>query len=719
MKQVVQNMRSGQMDLLNVPAPQVGRGEVLVSTKASVISAGTEKMLIDFAGKSLLGKAQERPDLVEKVLEKAKRDGLTSTAKAVFSKLEQPLPLGYSAAGEIIAVGSGLENEFKVGERVAIAGAGLANHAEVNAVPRNLVAKIPSGVLYKHASFATLTAIAMQGVRNANISLGDRVLVMGLGLVGQLTSQLLKAAGCKVFAVDYDAERVKLAEECGADMVHLLSAGNMDGLVNDFTEGKGFDAVILCAATDSNSPVEQAAAYARDKATIVMTGKAGTTIPYSNYMKKELNFVVSRSYGPGRYDPNFENKGQDYPIGYVRWTERANLEEALHLMSTGQLNIDPLISHQFDIQDANNAYETVLGDIPTLGVVLEYSRVNEDRLEARENLRPVEIVTGKVGVSFLGAGGFSQGVLMPLLHRHEDVELTGVLSKNGLTARTAGKRFNFRYTARDTAEIYEDTQSHAVVVATRHNTHAELVCEALEKGKHVFVEKPLAMTFDELEAVETMYNQSGRILMVGFNRRYSPYTQALLDTFKNIGGPRQVMIRVNAGRLDEANWQSDPSVGGGRLIGEACHFVDLAACLAESRVEEVYAVAGKGQDVYTIHMRHANGGLSTICYTSEGDSSFSKERVEVYAGGAVGVIDNFMGASVTQGGKTRKFKLKGSLLSGAQDKGHANELAYFLAAVKGDIQHPSPEKMFMSTYLTLLAQESIKQGVPLKASASV
>lgn len=716
MKQVVQNMRNGQMNLLDVPAPQVGKGEVLVSTKASVISAGTEKMLIDFAGKSLFGKAQERPDLVEKVMEKAKRDGLAATAKSVFSKLEQPLPLGYSAAGEIIAVGEGLEGEFKVGERVSIAGAGLANHAEINAVPRNLVAKIPSGVLYNHAAFATLTAIAMQGVRNANVSLGDRVLVMGLGLIGQLTVQLLKASGCKVFAADYNEDRVKLADDCGADQVHLLSAGNMDGLVQEFTESKGFDAVILCAATDSNAPVEQAAMYARDKATIVMTGKAGTTLPYSNYMKKELNFVVSRSYGPGRYDPNFEDKGQNYPIGYVRWTERANLEEALQLMSTGQINVDPLISHQFDIQDATNAYETVLGDLPTLGVVLEYNRVLEDRIENRENLRPVEIVTGKVGVAFLGSGAFAQGTLMPLMHKNEDVDLTGVLSKNGLSAKTAGKRFNFRFTARDSAEIYDDAQTNAVVIATRHNTHAALVCEALEKGKHVFVEKPLAMNFDELEAVETMYNQSGRILMAGFNRRYSPYTQALLDTFKSIGGTRQIMIRVNAGRLDEGNWQSDDAIGGGRLIGELCHFVDLAMCLAESRAEEVYAVAGKGQDVYTVNIRHANGSLSTICYTSEGDSSFAKERVEVFAGGAVGVIDNFMSASVTQNGKTRKFRVKGNILTGSQDKGHGNGLAYFLAAVKGDIQHPSPEKMFVSTYLTLLAKESLKQGIPLKTT---
>ena len=716
MKQVVQNMRSGQMDLLDVPAPQVGKGELLVSTKASVISAGTEKMLIDFAAKSLLGKAQERPDLVQKVMEKAKRDGLVSTAKSVFSKLEQPLPLGYSAAGEVIAIGEGLESQYKIGDRVAIAGAGLANHAEINAVPVNLTAKIPSGVLYKHAAFTTLAAIAMQGVRNANISLGDRVLVMGLGLVGQLTSQLLKASGCKVFATDYSADRVKLAEECGVDMVHLMSAGNMNGLVNDFTNGKGFDAVVICAATDSHEPVNQAATFARDKATIVMTGKAGTEIPYSSYMKKELNFVVSRSYGPGRYDANFEQKGQEYPIGYIRWTEKANLEEALHLMSTGQLKIDPLISHQFDIQDANSAYETVLGDIPTLGVVLEYNRAYEDRLEPRQNLRPVEIVTGKVGVSFIGAGGFSQGVLMPLLQKNEDVNLTGVLSKNGLSAQTAGKRFGFRFSARDEAELWEDTQTNAVMITTRHNTHAEYVCQALSQNKHVFVEKPLAMTFDELDAVETMYKQSGRVLMVGFNRRYSPYTQALKDTFKTIGAVRQIIIRVNAGRLEEDNWQSDPAVGGGRLIGECCHFIDLAMTLAESRAEEIYAVAGKGQDVMTITIRHANGGLSTICYTSEGDTSYSKERVEMYAGGAVGIIDNFMGAEVIQNGKSKKFKVKGGFLSGSQDKGHANELAYFLAAVKGDITPPPAEKMFISTRLTLLAKESMLQGIPLKAT---
>lgn len=714
MKQVLQNMKTGQMNLTDVPSPQVGAGEVLVSTKASLISAGTEKMLIDFANKSLLSKAQERPDLVRKVVDKMQRDGLSATLSSVFSKLEEPLPLGYSASGEVIAVGANLKGMFQVGERVAMAGAGFANHAEVNSVPKNLVAKMPENVTYNQASFATLVAIAMQGVRNAKVTLGDKVMVMGLGLVGQLTTQLLKAAGCKVFAVDYDSDRLKIAEGTGTDLVHALSAGNTEALVKNFTNGNGFDSIIICAATDSNDPVEQAIAYARDKATIVMTGKTGTTIPYADFMKKELNFVISRSYGPGRYDKSYEEKGKDYPIGFVRWCERSNLEEALHLMSTGALKIEPLISHNFAIEDAKDAYAMVLGkEIPTLGVVLEYASDLETRTKTRMNLRPTELVTGKVGLSFIGAGSFARGVLLPTLKDSEDIDFTGIVSKGGVSARLAGDKFNFNYAANDENEIINDTATHAVVIATQHNTHATLVSQALHCGKHVFVEKPLGMTFEELDMVEKEYRNSNKVLMVGFNRRYSPYARALNDHFKDIKSPRQVMIRVNAGKLEGDNWQNDPKTGGGRLIGEACHFIDLALYLAGSPAEEVYAVAGSGQDVYNITIRHVNGGTSTLIYTSEGDSSFSKELVEVYAGGSVGVIDNFRKAMVVQNGRKRKIKLKNGLFSASQDKGHTNELVAFIKAIKSG-KAPNVEDMLASSRLTLLAARSMEENKPLK-----
>lgn len=717
MKQILQNMKTGQMSLTEVPSPQVGTGEVLVATKASLISAGTEKMLIDFANKSLFSKAQERPDLVKKVTDKIQRDGLSSTLSSVFSKLEEPLPLGYSASGEVIAVGSNLKGVYQIGDRVSMAGAGYANHAEVNSVPKNLVAKIPENVSYNHASFATLVAIAMQGVRNAKVTLGDKIMVMGLGLVGQLTMQLLKASGAKVFAVDFDAERLKIAEDTGCDLVHALSAGNTESLVKSFTENKGFDAVIICAATDSNDPLEQAISFARDKATIVMTGKAGTTIPYADFMKKELNFVISRSYGPGRYDGEYEQGGKNYPIGFVRWCERSNLEEALHLMSTGALKIEPLISHNFAIEDAKDAYAMVLGkDISNMGVVLEYTSSYENRIKSRMNLRPTELVTGKVGLSFIGAGSFARGVLLPTLKSSEDISFTGIISKGGVSARLAGDKFGFNYVANNENEIINDAATQAVVVATRHNTHANLVSQALRSGKHVFVEKPLGMTYEELDQVEQEYRNSNKILMVGFNRRYSPYAQALNDHFKNIKTARQVMIRVNAGKLESDNWQNDPKTGGGRLIGEACHFIDLALYLAGSPVTEVYAVAGAGQDVYNITIRHENGGTSTIVYTSEGDSSFSKELVEVYAGGSVGVIDNFRKAMIVTNGKKRKIRIKSGIFGGSQDKGHTNELIQFIQAVQGN-GTPDVESMFATSRLTLLIARSMEENKPLKVNA--
>lgn len=716
MKQVLQSVKNGQMNLTDVPAPQVGKGEVLVATKASLISAGTEKMLIDFAKKSLLSKAQERPDLVQKVLDKMQRDGLSATLSSVFSKLEEPLPLGYSAAGEILAVGENLKGQFQVGERVAMAGAGFANHAEVNSVPKNLVAKIPENVPDNHASFATLVSIAMQGVRNAKVSLGDRVMVMGLGLVGQITVQLLKAAGCKVFAVDFDAERIKLAEETGADMVHALSVGNTESLVKSFTESNGFDSVIICAATDSNDPIEQAIQFARDKANIVMTGKVGSNIPYADFMKKELNFIISRSYGPGRYDKEYEERGKDYPIGFVRWCERENLKEALHLMSTGALNIEQLISHSFPIEEAKDAYALVLSkDIPSMGVVLEYKSPFEERLKSRMNLRPTEIVTGKVGLSFIGAGSFARGVLLPALKGADEVDLTGIVSKGGVSARLAGDKFSFNYVAGNENEIINDASTHAVAIATQHNTHANLVGQALQAGKHVFVEKPLGMTFEELDMVEREYRNSNKVLMVGFNRRYSPYAMAVNDHFEKILTPRQVMIRVNAGKLESDNWQNDPKTGGGRLVGEACHFIDLALYLAGSVPTEVYATAGEGQDVYNIVIRFENGSTATLLYTSEGDSSFSKELVEVYAGGSVAVIDNFRKACIVSNGKRRKIRVKNGFLGGSQDKGHNNELAEFIGAVSGNNQL-DVEGMFKTSRLTLLASQSMVEGKPLKVN---
>ena len=713
MKQIIQNMRSGALAVTDVPAPKAGRGEILVGTMASLISAGTEKMLIDFAQSSLLGKAQQRPDLVKKVFEKVQRDGLAATMQSVFARLEQPMPLGYAAAGTVLAVGEGLEGEFTVGQRVAVAGAGQANHAEVNAVPKNLAVPVPDNVPDEHACFATLAAIAMQGFRNSKAVLGDHVLVIGLGLVGQLTAQLAKAAGCQVYGVDYDPHRVSLAMDRGCHDVYLMGeAGGAAAYPQAmaFTGDKGFDAVILCAATNSNDPLQMAADLARDRAKIVMTGKCGTTIPYGDFMKKELDFVISRSYGPGRYDPAYEKAGQDYPVGWVRWTERDNLAEALRLMAEGRLQIDPLISHRYPIEHAEEAYELVSeGKVPSLGVVLTYPSDLDSRQKNRINLREIAPKEGEIRLGVLGAGAFTNAVLLPVLKKLPGVQLAGVASRGGMTARKAADRFGFSYASTGTDEILTDTDIDAVVITTRHDSHARLARQALERGKHVFVEKPLALTMEDLEEVFAVLKTSGRALMVGFNRRFSPYTRAVVDHFAQVADTRQILIRVNAGRLEDGNWQSDPEEGGGRLLGEVCHFIDLACCLANDVPRSVTAHQGEGQDNYHIQLTFGNGSVATVMYTSDGDSSFGKEYIEVFGGGAVGVIDNFRSAFFQRNGKKIKFSA-----SGGQNKGHGAELEAFMNMIRGQAQQVlTAEHIYHSSRAVLAAKESVRLQGPV------
>ncbi len=719
MKQVVQQIRTGKTELSDVPPPTLGRGEVLVATEASLISAGTEKMLIDFANKSALGKAKERPDLVGKVVDKLQRDGLFSTMNAVYAQLEQPLPLGYSAAGRVIAVSEDMKHLYKEGDRVAVAGAGLANHAEINAIPKNLMVPVPESVSFEHASFATLTSIAMHGFRSAKPQLGDTILVMGLGLVGQLAAQIARASGAKVFAVDYDKGRIETAKECGIKAAHSLEDGNLDDKVSNFTKGKGFDKVLICAATDSSRPIEQAATWARDRADIVLIGKTGTTLPHRDFMQKELNFVVSRSYGPGRYDSNYEQKGQDYPIGYVRWTERENLAEAIRLMETGDLKIAPLMSHTYPIEEAEEAYGVVVNKaVPQLGVVLTYGRSDSARETSKITLQPTATGTDTIGFGVIGAGAFARGVMIPKMKKMKDVSLTGIISKGGLSAQAAGKRFGFGYATSKTEDVMGDSETQAVFIATRHDSHAQLVTESLKAGKHVIVEKPLALTSEQLDTVESAARESGKVLMVGFNRRFSPFTEALTDTFSPVTGPKQVIVRVNAGFIPGDNWQHDSSIGGGRLLGEVCHFTDLAVGLVGHDVETVHTTRGAGQDNYNIVMTFTDGSTATVVYTSEGDTRFSKERIEMYGGGMVGVIDNFRKGFVIKGGKTRKVRacnwIKG-LLTGGQDKGHGAELRAFVDAIKGD----SPMSVTLDDFLhssrvVLAAAESLKTGEAVK-----
>lgn len=715
MQQVVQNVKTGEVALADVPAPQCGSGEILVSTKASLISAGTEKMIMDFANKSMLGKAKERPDLVKKVLDKLARDGIGPTIASVFAQLEEPLPLGYSAAGEVIAVGSDLTNIYSKGDRVAVAGAGLANHAEINAIPKNLAVPLPKGVSFTEGAFATLSSIAMHGVRNGRVQLGDRVLVMGLGLVGQLAVQLAAAAGGRVSAVDFDDGRLKLAEQQGAQFTYNLTAGGAASALREATDGRGFDVILICAATDSDKPIRDAANWARDKARIVLVGKVGTTIPYADYMKKELEFIISRSYGPGRYDPNYEGKGQNYPVGYVPWTERDNLQEAVRLMADDKLNVEPLITHTYEIDNAKEAYGVVGDkDIPKLGVMLTYSADDAIRKATKITTqeKPEAINAEQIGLSYIGAGSFAKSVLFPITTKHEAVKHIGVVSRGGLSAQSAAQKFNFVYASSTAEEPLADAETHAVIVATRHNTHADLVTKALKAKKHVFVEKPLAMSFKELSQIEAAQKKSSNTqLMVGYNRRFSPHVQKLKMAFDDVETPKQVIIRANVGQLPVDNWQNDAKTGGGRLIGEMCHFTDLAYHFIEKRPKNVFTARSEGRDVFTTVITFENGDMATIIYTSEGDTAFSKERVEIFGGGKVGMIDNFRKTTLSDNGKSKI--LHGSKLS-ATDKGHKAGLEAFIEACKTGERVMNPQELFISAALPLMAAKSIAAGKPVE-----
>ncbi|MBI2235907.1 MAG: bi-domain-containing oxidoreductase [Magnetospirillum sp.] len=710
MKQVIQSAKTGKLALKEVPEPRAKGGSLLVATRASLISAGTERMVIDFAKKSLAGKAKERPDLVRKVLDKARRDGLVSTFKAVMARLDEPLPLGYSAAGEVVAVGSGLEGAFHVGQRVAMAGAGLANHAELNVVPRNLAAAIPDGVPDEQACFGTLAAIAMAGVRNLAPQLGDTVAVLGVGLVGQLAAQLLTLSGARVIAVDVNPTRLDLARRTGAELTWKLGEPGLPEAVAALTGGLGCDGILIAAATESSEPLELAAELARDRAAVVMVGKTGTEFPYAAFMKKELRLMVSRSYGPGRYDDDFEGRGVKYPAGWVRWTEAENLRECVRLMDPAlrqRLDVGALITHRFAFDDAEAAYGLVTGGEPCLGVVLRYEGATKPARTVLPQARPV---AGRCVLGVVGAGAFARTVLLPELKRLPAVALRTICTTRGQTAEHAQGAFGFAHCTTDLGELLADPAINAVLVATRHSNHAELTARALAAGKSVIVEKPLALDRAQLTQVIEARSGSAGFFLVGFNRRFAPMTVKAKGLLARHAGPKMLLLRVNAGALPAESWVNAAEEGGGRILGEVCHFVDLARTLAGSAITAVQADAARathgGCDDLTVTLSFADGGLATIVYTALGDSSHSKERFECFAGGTVVGIDNFLSLSVTEGGRTRVENAKLG-----QDKGHRAELEAFVAAVAAGGPAPVDEAELVETSLaTIAVLESLREG---------
>jgi predicted dehydrogenase/threonine dehydrogenase-like Zn-dependent dehydrogenase len=717
MKQIIQSASTGALSVRAVPEPRVKPGHVLVRTAASLISAGTERMVVEFAKMSLLGKAKSRPDLVKQVVAKIHRDGLLATLETVRARLDQPLPLGYSASGVVLEVGSGLEGRFHVGDRVAIAGAGIANHAEYNVAPGNLAASVPEDVSHFEACFGTLASIALNGIRLLEPKLGDVVGVIGVGLVGQLAAQLLAIHGCRVVCLDYSAQRLALARSLGAEFTWNLADGSPSAFIGSQTNSVGCDGVVITAATRSSEPFDTAANIARDRAKISLVGITGTAFPYREFMKKELSVVVSRSYGPGRYDNDFEKRNVKYPVGWIRWTEADNLAECVRLMSPSRtLRLTPtaLTTHQFSLEDAEKAYELVTeGTEPHLGVVIKYPADQDKRaepipaIEMRSGPNPGR---GRCALGVIGAGSFARSKLLPTLARHPQVVLHTVVTQRGVSADDTQRKFGFRHCGTDESAVFDDPEINAVVITTPHSTHAALTARALSAGKAVLVEKPLALTRDELNSVIQARNTSSAFFQVGFNRRFAPMIASLCRHLAPLPGPKNVLMRINAGQLAADSWQREPDEGNGRILGELCHFVDLARFLigvpiVAVRADAARLVRGLCEDV-TVAIRFRDGSLCTLVYTALGDPAYSKERIECYAEGTVATIDNFRMLEIVANGSVRR---QSSRLK--QDKGHHGELDAFVAAVVENTGAPLPEPEIVETSLaTIAVVESLRIG---------
>lgn len=707
MKQIIQNYRTGIIKIAEVPAPQLQRGRVHIKNLFSLISAGTEKTKIDTAKKSLLGKASARPDLVKKVIEKAKKEGLWKTWQMVTQRLDTPVPLGYSCAGIVLDSSDDVEG-IRRGDTVACGGE-FANHAEIISVPKNLVVCVPEGVKPQHAAFATIGAIAMQGVRQANIELGEKVAVIGLGLIGLLTVQILNASGCQVIGIDTDPEKLSIGKKNGCSEVIQADAETLEETILVFTGGYGVDATIITAGTSSNRPVEQAGEITREKGRVVVVGAVGLEIPREPYYMKELDFRISRSYGPGRYDKNYEEKGNDYPFAYVRFTEQRNMACFLELISDCKIDLEPIITHKFPFADAHKAYELIQGEKKEnyLGILLEYAS-EADGIHKSVELSSVKHSGQKIVLGVIGAGNYACANLLPHLKTHQDISLGSICTASGVTALNVANKFGFKSADSDIEKII--TESDAILIATRHNYHAQYALKALEQCKHVFVEKPLVISQEELDGFVSLAEKgcSGS-LMVGFNRRFSPAVEMLKAHFNGIHIPKQILIRVNAGAIPLDHWTQDIAVGGGRLIGEGCHFVDLAVALTDAKIESVSATAIPRQnrepafwDDFAIILGMNDKSVCSIFYTSIGDTGVPKEHIEVYSAGKTGIINDFIGIDLWSGGRCKNKKWS------TINKGQYQQIDAWIRGVKSG-ESPIPFQQIINIHQACLAAiESIK-----------
>lgn len=718
MKQVLQDLNRGETFIESVPVPQASFGQVLVQTNCTLVSAGTERMLVEFGRSNLLQKARQQPDKVRMVLDKIKTDGVLPTIDAVRSKLNQPLPMGYSNVGVVLEVGPGV-SEFSVGDRVVSNG----HHAEFVVVPKHLCAKIPASVNDDAAAFTVLGAIGLQGLRLVQPTLGETIVVTGLGLIGLLTLQLLRANGCKVIGIDIDPHKLSLARKLGAEVINAAE-DDIVAKAMDFTQGRGVDAVVLTLASDSNEPVHQAAQMCRKRGRIVLIGVTGLQLSRADFFEKELTFQVSCSYGPGRYDADYEQKGHDYPMGFVRWTEQRNFEAFLGLLEASSVQTQCLLTHEFEIDAAAHAYDLLLGREPALGILLNYrAKVGGEAGQVASSIvsaRTIEIANvgqtkqANVKVGIIGTGNYASRILIPAFSRNE-CQLEMVACRSGVSGVQIAKSLKIPKATTDNRGIFENPEINTVVIATRHDSHAQLVCQALAHDKHVFVEKPLAINRHQLTQVDAACKafiaRNGRepIVMVGFNRRFSPHVAKLVPLIRKSRSAKSIVITVNAGSIPLDSWIHDPEVGGGRLIGEGCHFIDLLRFLVGSPIVNIQAnAAGQGKqkgilaDIVTVTLMFECGSMGTLHYFSNGSSKFPKERIEVFCDGKIARIDNFRrteGYSWDGVGSFRTFR---------QDKGQDACVTQFVAAVKTGSSSPiSLREILEVSDATLKAAELI------------
>jgi len=704
MQQLTQQLKSGKMEILEVPFPALNKGSILVRNHYSVISAGTEGKTVTDARKGYIAKARSRQKEVKQVIEMIKTNGLLSTYKFVMNKLEAPVGLGYSTAGEVIAVGEGV-TQFKVGDWVACGGAG-ASHADVDAIPINLAVKVPENIDLKQAAFSTIASIAIQGIRQAELQMGSNCMIIGMGLIGQLTYMILRASGMNPIGIDVSDGQIKQSKSAGIENVYNRNQVGIEELMMVHTNGNGADAIIITAGTTSLDPVEFAGVIARRKAKIVIVGAVPTGFSRANYYKKELDLRMSSSYGPGRYDSNYEEKGIDYPIGYVRWTENRNMQSFIALLATNRLNIESLITHTFDLENAPEAYDIILSKQELFaGIVIKY----EERKELKHDIQLHEqsFPAGDVNVGFIGAGSFAQGSLLPNMKGL--CNFVGVTTGRGNTAKYVGDKYGFNYCAESGDRLFNDPQINTIFITTRHNLHADNVIKAVTHNKHVFVEKPLAMNEFELHEIKMAYEEATRKgnpkqLMVGFNRRFAPPIVEIKKMFVK-EQPKSIVIRINSGIMPSEHWVNDPEIGGGRIIGEACHFIDMAMFLAGSPIISVSADsmmdANALNNTVVINLKMGNGSVASINYFANGNKAVPKESIEVFCGGSIAHIKDF-GELTIFGKIPKRIKYKG------HNKGHAAEVQSFIMAIKEGKPCPIP---FEESYLSMLATFKVNQSI--------